>query len=113
VIPHVQKLFKIWFFTLNGDTLGHTIYYKTSIEQWEAFEGFIERICSGLQYDLETLGDHITIFPNCRLVEPLTIPKEGEGFAKTNLVEPCHSIYLLLLHSVSAFGSVELWEDER
>jgi peptide/nickel transport system ATP-binding protein len=46
-----------------------------------------------------------------RGVEPLEIRKKGRGFVKTNLIEPCHSLYLLVLHSVSSFGSVEVWED--
>ncbi|NJF25544.1 TonB-dependent receptor [Thermococcus sp. Bubb.Bath] len=91
--------------------MGHTVYYKTSIGRWEAFGAFLRRVCTGLGYGFEASGDSIVITPDCRLVEPLWIEKRGEGFVKTNRIEPCHSIYLLILHSVSAFGSVELWED--
>lgn len=91
--------------------MGHTIYYKTSIEQWDAFRELIEKICEGLRYDLETSANYVIVIPNCELVEPLKIEKLGEGFAKTNKFEPCHSIYLLILHSVCSFGSVEIWED--
>jgi hypothetical protein len=91
--------------------LGHTVYYKTSIEQWEAFREFIERICTGLKYNFRASETKIVITPHCRSVEPLVIEKKGEGFAKTYRIEPYHSIYLLILHSVCSFGSIEIWED--
>lgn len=91
--------------------MGHTIYYTIRVEMWEEFRTFLRRVCEGIGYSLEASGECVTIIPNCPLVEGLRIPREGEGFAKTNLVEPCHSIYLLILHSVSSFGSVEVWED--
>jgi len=91
--------------------LGHTVYYSIRIKEWDGFKSFIERICHGIGYDFVDNGDSILLIPECRNVEPLEIRIEGEGFVKTNLIEPCHSIYLLILHSVSSFGSVELWED--
>ncbi|WP_237702102.1 TonB-dependent receptor [Thermococcus sp. AM4] len=71
----------------------------------------MRRICWGLGYELVSLGEAVRVLPSCPLVEPLFIPRRGEGFTKTNLVEPCHSIYLLILHSASSFGSVSVWED--
>ncbi|ACS33266.1 Putative TonB-dependent receptor [Thermococcus gammatolerans EJ3] len=91
--------------------MGHTIYYKTSIHRWEEFLSFIGRVCQGLGYEVAPVGESVSVFPTCSLVEPLLIPRSGEGFVKTNLIEPCHSIYLLILHSVSSFGSVSVWED--
>ncbi|NJE62036.1 TonB-dependent receptor [Thermococcus sp. 21S7] len=91
--------------------MGHTIYYRISIDGWEEFRDFLEKVCEGLGFRVVGGEDSVIILPECRGVEPLEIKKNGEGFVKTNLVEPCHSIYLLLLHSVSSFGSVELWED--
>ena len=91
--------------------MGHTIYYKTGIDRWEEFKEFLERVCRGLGCGVETQGNAVLIFPNCESVEPLRMERKGEGFAKTNLIEPCHSIYLLVLHSISSFGSVSVWED--
>lgn len=91
--------------------MGHTIYYKISIDRWGKFRAFIGRVCSGLGYDLRESEGAVIIHPGCPMVEPLIIKREGGGFVKTNLIEPCHSIYLLILHSVSSFGSVEIWED--
>ncbi len=91
--------------------MGHTIYYKTEVSKWEEFEGFLKRVCMGLGYGVESQGDAVLIFPNCEAVEPLRVERKGEGFAKTNLIEPCHSVYLLMLHSVASFGSVAVWED--
>jgi len=91
--------------------LGHTIYYTTSIKRWDEFVAFIKRICRGLGWDLEAGEESIAVFPPCIPVEPLVVKRRGEGFAKTNLSEPCHSIYLLILHSVSSFGAVSIWED--
>jgi len=91
--------------------LGHTIYYRVNLRKWKEFVAFIKRACSGLELETVTEGNVILIFPNCRGVEPLRIPKVGEGFVKTNLVEPCHSIYTLVLYSISSFGGVSVWED--
>lgn len=91
--------------------MGHTIYYKTRIDSWEEFSSFMERVCYGLGYLLDVEKNEVVIYPPCPLVEPLRIERRGEGFVKTNLVEPCHSLYLLILHSVAFFGSIELWED--
>ncbi|NJE11193.1 TonB-dependent receptor [Thermococcus sp. MAR1] len=91
--------------------MGHTVYYSIRIEQWEEFKSFIERICRGIGYDFVDNGDSILIIPECHNVEPLEIRMEGAGFVKTNLIEPCHSVYLLVLHSASSFGSVGVWED--
>ncbi|ASA76781.1 TonB-dependent receptor [Thermococcus sp. 5-4] len=91
--------------------MGHTVYYRTRIDRWKEFRGFLGKVCEGLGFGFLEDGDAVIIFPECHGVEPLEIKKMGKGFVKTNLVEPCHSIYLLVLHSVSSFGSVELWED--
>jgi len=91
--------------------LGHTVYYITKIERWGDFVSFIKRVCLGLGWKMKEGAGSITIFPPCDLVEPLVVRKNGEGFAKTNLLEPCHSVYLLILHSTASFGSVSVWED--
>ncbi len=91
--------------------MGHTIYYETVISKWEEFMRFIERVCMGLGYGIEIQENAVLIFPSCEAVEPLRVERKGEGFAKTNLIEPCHSVYLLMLYSVSSFGSVSVWED--
>lgn len=91
--------------------MGHTLYYTTRVERWEEFRVFLRRVCTGLSYYLKEGDECVTVIPECPLVEPLRIWRKGEGFVKTNLVEPCHSVYLLILHSVSSFGSVEVSED--
>ncbi len=91
--------------------MGHTIYYKTRVEMWDEFSGFMERVCYGLGYSIERLENALAVVPDCPSVEPLIIERDGEGFVKTNLVEPCHSVYLLMLHSVASFGSVSVSED--
>ncbi|NJE54620.1 TonB-dependent receptor [Thermococcus sp. 21S9] len=91
--------------------MGHTVYYRTRVDKWERFRDFVERVAEGIGYHVQTTKESLTIDPGHPLVEPLVVEKSGEGFAKTNLVEPHHSIYLLVLHSVAFFGSVELWED--
>ncbi|KUH34044.1 TonB-dependent receptor [Thermococcus celericrescens] len=91
--------------------MGHTVYYRTRIDSWKEFKEFLEKVCEGLSFRFVEGEDAVLILPECYGVEPLEIKKMGRGFVKTNLVEPCHSIYLLVLHSVSSFGSVELWED--
>ncbi|WP_297089714.1 TonB-dependent receptor [Thermococcus sp.] len=91
--------------------MGHTLYYRTRIDRWDGFKGLLETVCEGLGFRVVGGEDSVTVFPECHGVEPLEIMKNGEGFVKTNLIEPCHSIYLLILHSVAFFGSVELWED--
>ncbi|NJE00510.1 TonB-dependent receptor [Thermococcus sp. JdF3] len=91
--------------------MGHTVYYRIEVSDWEGFREFIAGICGGLGLELILGDESILIIPGCRGVEPLEIRKKGRGFVKTNLIEPCHSLYLLVLHSVSSFGSVELWED--
>ncbi|AHL23132.1 hypothetical protein [Thermococcus nautili] len=91
--------------------MGHTVYYRTRVYRWEMFRRFVERVARGIGYQVKSQGDSLTLDPGHPLVEPLVIEKRGEGFAKTNLVEPHHSIYLLVLHSIAFFGSVELWED--
>ncbi|AEH24753.1 hypothetical protein [Pyrococcus yayanosii] len=92
--------------------MGHTLYYKTRIERWGELRAFLRRICRGLGYEVKEEDSTLTILPECPRVEPLSIPRRGFGFAKTNLVEPYHSLYLLILHSLCSFGSVEVWEDE-
>ncbi|WP_297498999.1 TonB-dependent receptor [Thermococcus sp.] len=91
--------------------MGHTIYYMMEVEEWEGFRMLVERACLALGWDFKRNADEMTIFPVCPSVEPLTIKKRGSGFAKTNLTEPCHSLYLLILYSASSFGSVSVWED--
>ncbi len=91
--------------------MGHTLYYRTRVERWQDFCSFMGRVCAGLGYSIEIDGDDITIYPPCQQVEPLRIGRNEERFVKTNLIEPCHSVYLLILHSVAFFGSLELWED--
>ncbi|NPA48183.1 MAG: TonB-dependent receptor [Thermococci archaeon] len=91
--------------------MGHTIYYKTAVDGWKEFMSFVERVCYGLGYSVEEDEDALIVIPECPLVEPLIIERNGSGFVKTNLIEPCHSIYLLLLHSISSFGSVSVFED--
>ena len=91
--------------------MGHTIYYKTDVRMWRQFGGFIERVSEGIGYTVTITETSTTLNPSHPLVEPLIIKKKGFGFVKTNLIEPHHSIYLLILHSVAFFGSVELWED--
>lgn len=91
--------------------MGHTIYYKIAIHKWKEFREFIERVCRGLDCPVEISEELIVINSQCPLVEPLMIRKNCEGFAKTNLIEPSHSLYLLILYSASSFGSVLVWED--
>jgi len=91
--------------------VGHTLYYRTDVEKWDEFKGFVERTAHGIGYGVRVLEDSVVLSPGSPLVEPLVIERRGGGFAKTNLVEPHHSIYLLILHSIAFFGSVELWED--
>ncbi|ASJ08417.1 TonB-dependent receptor [Thermococcus siculi] len=91
--------------------MGHTVYYRIKVERWGDFRDFLKRICEGLGYTFIDGNDSVLVIPDCSLVEPLEIKKDGEGFSKTNFIEPCHSIYLLILHSVSSFGSVSVWED--
>ncbi len=81
------------------------------IARWKEFVSFLERVCYGLGYSLEEDEGVLIVIPEYPLVEPLIIERNGRGFVKTNLVEPCHSIYLLILHSVSSFGSVSVLED--
>ena len=75
------------------------------------FKAFLNRACGGLGLDFCDEGDSVLIKPKCRLVEPLRLERSGGGSVKTNLIEPCHSLYLLILHSVASFGSVSIWED--
>ncbi|WP_461864200.1 TonB-dependent receptor [Thermococcus sp.] len=91
--------------------MGYSIYYHTKVERWDDFRRFIETVCNGIGLDLSFVGDSILISPECRFVESLMIHRSGEGSVKTNRVEPYHSLYLLVLHSISSFGSVEVWED--
>ena len=91
--------------------MGHSIHYQTDVEEWRGFSKFVERVAYGIGYEIEAIGESLILDPGHPLVEPLVIEKRGRGFAKTNLIEPHHSIYLLILHSIAFFGSVELWED--
>ncbi len=109
--PILAKNFKKREVTNNGEILGHTIYYKVSIVRWEEFTTFLNRVVAGIGYSIMERKDTITIDPGCASIERLTIPRKGEGFVKTNLREPFHSIYLLILYSASSFGFVLVWED--
>ena len=91
--------------------MGYTIYYRVSIKEHEKACAFVKRICSGLNWDCEVNEEEIIIKPVTEEVEPLII-KNGRGFVKTYKREPYTSIYLLLLSSLSAFGSVEVSDDE-
>ncbi|WP_297464338.1 TonB-dependent receptor [Thermococcus sp.] len=91
--------------------MGHTVYYRTDVERWKEFRDFLERVCWGLGLGFRGGSETVRVTPTCSGVEPLEIARRGEGFAKTNLIEPCHSLYLLILHSVASFGSVSVWED--
>lgn len=91
--------------------MGHSIHYKTNVTKWRDFSRLVERVAYGIGYEVEVGKNYLVLNSGHPLVEPLVIEKKGKGFAKTNLVEPHHSIYLLVLHSVAFFGSVELWED--
>ncbi len=91
--------------------MGHTIYYEISVHRWRDFKRFMKRVCEGLGYGIVDRGNLIEVHPPCPFVEVLILPRRGWGFVKTNLVEPCHSVYLLMLYSASSFGEVEVWED--
>ncbi|WP_297495236.1 TonB-dependent receptor [Thermococcus sp.] len=91
--------------------MGHSIHYKTNIVRWSGFRELVKRVAYSIGYEVEVEKNYLVLNPGHPLVEPLIIEKKGMGFAKTNLIEPHHSIYLLVLHSVAFFGSVELWED--
>ncbi|WP_457741962.1 TonB-dependent receptor [Thermococcus sp.] len=91
--------------------MGYTIYYKVYVRRWREFIVLIRRACSGLGLRISVRNGEVMIIPNCGKVEPLRIPKKGEGFVKTNLVEPYHSVYTLILYSISSFGDVSVWED--
>ncbi|RLF74551.1 hypothetical protein DRN43_04390 [Thermococci archaeon] len=90
--------------------MGYTIYYRIKIDNHEKALSFIERVCRGLGMECELEGGGIRIICPSGGVEPLII-KNGEGFVKTYGREPCTSLYLLLLLSLSAFGSVEVFDD--
>jgi hypothetical protein len=91
--------------------MGHTIYYKTSVSHWEGFVKLMRRVASALGYSLFEGKLFVELHPHRPGVEALRIEREGEGFVKTNLIEPEHSLYLLILYSISSFGSVSVWED--
>jgi len=91
--------------------MGYTIYYHVKIKEYKKACTFIERICNGLNLDCRFNETEIIIKPPSKEVEPLVI-KNGRGFVKTYKREPYTSIYLLLLLSLSAFGSVEVSDDE-
>ena len=91
--------------------MGYTVYYRARVDKWHEFTVFLEEVCAGLGFRFNAGKDSVVVFPECSGVEPLEIRKNGGGFTKTNLIEPCHSIYMLILHSVAFFGSIELWED--
>ncbi len=91
--------------------MGHTVYYLLEIVDWDGFRELVERAAKALGFGLEWENGMLLLHPPCRPVEPLRLCKKCSGFVKTNLVEPCHSVYLLVLHSAASFGSVSLWED--
>jgi len=91
--------------------MGYTVYYHVEIKEYKKACTFIERICNGLNLDCKFNEREIIIIPPSKEVEPLVI-KNGRGFVKTYKREPYTSIYLLVLLSLSAFGSVEVSDDE-
>ena len=91
--------------------MGYTIYYHVKIKEYKKAYAFIERICNGLNLDCRFNEREIIVKPSSKDVEPLVI-KNGRGFVKTYKREPYTSIYLLVLFSLSAFGSVEVSDDE-
>jgi len=91
--------------------MGYTIYYHVKIKEYKKACTFIKRICNGLNLDCRFNEREIIINPPSKDVEPLVI-KNGRGFVKTYKREPYTSIYLLVLFSLSAFGSVEVSDDE-
>jgi len=91
--------------------VGHSIHYLLHVVEWESFRDFIQGVANGIGYRVDISGESLILYPDHQLVEPLIIPKIGSYSVKTNLIEPHHSIYLLILHSVAFFGSVSLWED--
>lgn len=91
--------------------MGYTIYYRLSIRNRKKGYMFIKRVCRGLKLDCEFRGEDIIIKPLSSDVEPLVI-KNGKGFVKTYKREPYTSLYLLLLLSLSAFGSVDVSDDD-
>ncbi|AFN04295.1 hypothetical protein PFDSM3638_07610 [Pyrococcus furiosus DSM 3638] len=92
--------------------MGYTIYYKTNVDKWEGAIAFLSRVCKGLRWNfkIRARGD-VIIIPDFKKVEILVIPKKGSGFVKTYGIEPYTTLYLLILHSLNAFGSVEIIED--
>ncbi|MDK2782427.1 MAG: hypothetical protein PWQ32_16 [Thermococcaceae archaeon] len=91
--------------------MGYTLYYHIRLKEPEKAARFIERVCKGLGWDFDAREREIIAFPPEEKVEPLVI-KDGKGFAKTYKKEPYTTIYLLLLFSLSAFGSVDVSDDE-
>ncbi|MDN5319769.1 MAG: hypothetical protein PWP49_189 [Thermococcaceae archaeon] len=91
--------------------MGYTIYYSLEIREYKRASRFIERICKGLNLECEFREGEIIIQPPSKEVEPLVI-KNGKGFVKTYKREPYTSLYLLLLLSLSAFGSVVVFDDD-
>ncbi|WP_048874621.1 hypothetical protein [Thermococcus litoralis] len=90
--------------------MGYTIYYHIHIRKPKKAAEFIEIVCKGLGWDFDVREGEIIIFPPEEKVEPLVI-KDGKGSAKTYKKEPYTTIYLLLLLSLSAFGSVDVSDD--
>ncbi len=91
--------------------MGHTLYYNYRCEHWNELKEFIGEISSGLGLSLSESNESILVYSPCPKVEPLVIPLRGRGFVKTNKIEPCHSLYKLIIYSLSFFGSLEVWED--
>ncbi|WP_048056061.1 hypothetical protein [Pyrococcus sp. ST04] len=89
--------------------MGYTVYYKTKIDKWREFIKLIERISGGLGIEIKIRENEVIL--KGEDVEELRIKKEGYSSVKTYGREPYTSIYLLILYSISSFGSVEVWED--
>ncbi|AFK22815.1 hypothetical protein Py04_1241 [Pyrococcus sp. ST04] len=85
------------------------MYYKTKIDKWREFIKLIERISGGLGIEIKIRENEVIL--KGEDVEELRIKKEGYSSVKTYGREPYTSIYLLILYSISSFGSVEVWED--
>jgi len=91
--------------------MGHTIYYRLAIEEWEKAVEFIHRVGEGIGLEVKGGKTLLVVKPQNERIEPLTISRKINGFAKTYGLEPYTSLYLLILYSLSVFGSSEVWED--
>ncbi|MCD6373074.1 MAG: TonB-dependent receptor [Thermococcus sp.] len=91
--------------------MGHTLYYKYACGRWEDLKKFLREISEGLSLEVSEEEELVIINSPHPGVEALIIRKSGEEFVKTNKIEPYHSLYRLIIHSLAFFGSLEVWED--